>query len=146
MRWPASLDAEQFNLEYQCGIGGNDRGSALAVGQLRWNQENEYAADRHQLEPFFPALDDLAQAERDGFVLVERCVEYDTVEQQSAVMNADPAVGLRLFAGAGDDGLVLEPRRGFHGIVLEPVPIGLAAQFLGGRGPLQGQENYTQKN
>src|SRR6267154_2511775 len=60
----SALHVEQFVLEDQRGVWGNDAsGAACAVAERGWNDEGALAADLHCGDSFVPAGDDLALAD-----------------------------------------------------------------------------------
>src|SRR5436190_18099129 len=92
--------------------------AALAVGQVRGDDELAFAADLHPGDAFIPALDDLPgpELERERPAAIETAVELLAVLERAGVMHLDGVALLRLGAGAGDLVLVLQTAGGrIHG-------------------------------
>src|SRR5579885_1722038 len=86
-----SLHVKQLHLEGQLRVGRDLAHGAVAVGQVRRDDQLALAANLHAGHALVPALDDLAatEPEREGLAAVEAAVELRTVLQRAGVMDDD---------------------------------------------------------
>ena len=96
---PALHDIQQFHLKDQRGVGGNPaRAAALAVGELRRNEQLPLVADLHQLQGFRPTWDDSVDRKLSRLAALDRAVEHFAVDERAVVVGADRVGRLRTRA------------------------------------------------
>src|SRR5260370_41252917 len=104
---PRLLHAEQFDVEHQRCVRGNDAaGTAGAVAQRGRNDQGALAADFHGGDAFVPAGDDLALPDRklERLIAIDRTVEFlallAVLVKPAGVMHDADLTGLWCRAGA----------------------------------------------
>lgn len=65
----------------------------FAVGEVVRDVEAPFGADRHELECFHPACDDLSDTEFGWFAALNRAVEDCSVDESAVVVDADAVLG-----------------------------------------------------
>src|SRR5690242_12581214 len=102
------LHPEQFDVEHQRGIRGNEPAAyaARTIAERGRNDQRALAADLHRGNAFVPALDDLALSDRkfERLVAVDRRVELlallAVIIEPAGVMHDAGLSGFRRSAGA----------------------------------------------
>ena len=83
--------------------------STGTVGEIRWDEEFDFAAFFAELEAFGPTADHAAEWEFDGLISFVGTVKFRAVEEGATVVDLDGVRGLRCAAFAGSEDEVLEP-------------------------------------
>src|SRR3990172_3125890 len=116
-----AVDAQQLHLEDQSGAGRNDAGRpAVAIAQMRGDDEPALAAYLHGGHALVPALDDAAPAQREGegLAAVHRAVELGAILEPAGVVHGDRVTGGGLCARALDPIHVAEAGSGLYDLLV----------------------------
>src|SRR5216683_4207891 len=116
-----SADPEQLDLEDQRGAGRDDAArAAVAVPQVRGDDQLALAAHLHGDDALVPALDDAALAHREleRGPAVHRAVELGAALEPAGVVHAHRVAGLGPGPGAFDQIHVAQPGRGLDDLLV----------------------------
>ena len=102
-------DFQQFNFELQNAVRLDIRASStFSVSQFRRNPEDIFRTNRHQLQTFCPAFDNLVNTKFCRFATINRAVELGSVQQSSRIMNFYTVFFCRFCSRTFCDNLILQ--------------------------------------
>ena len=89
-------DVQQIDFKNECLIrtDGTTR-STGTVGEIRWDEEFDFAAFFAELEAFGPAADHAAEWELDGLISFVGAVKLRAIKESATVVDLDGVRGLR---------------------------------------------------
>src|ERR1700678_389315 len=83
------LDADQFDVEQEHGVGTDLRRGVFAVGEIGGDGELPLGADWHHLEGLGPAGDHLIDGKLGGLIALVGAVEFGAIDGGAAILGND---------------------------------------------------------